>query len=216
MTCDLPPQAIKRIAKELQDLQQQPCEGIRLVVNEQNLTDLQAELDGPAGTPYEGGLFRMRLTCGSDFPNSPPKGFFMTKIFHPNVSKTGEICVNVLKKDWTPEMGLRHVLMVIRCLLIQPFPDSALNEEAGKLLLENYEDFAKHAKLMTGIHAQPPKRHTPLTTSGANVGGQQQQHTAATAAGKDAVGVSSPKKPKPENKLAGVQAAKVKKSLKRL
>lgn len=27
-----------------------------------------------AGTPYEGGLFRMKLVVGSDFPNAPPKG----------------------------------------------------------------------------------------------------------------------------------------------
>ena len=46
-------------------------------------------------------------------------GFFTTKIFHPNVSKAGEICVNVLKKDWTAEMGLKHVLLVVRsCTLL--------------------------------------------------------------------------------------------------
>lgn len=81
-------------------------------------------------------------------------GYFLTKIFHPNVSNTGEICVNVLKRDWTPTLGLRHVLTVIRCLLIEPNPESALNEEAGKLLLEAYDDFAKHARLMTSIHAR--------------------------------------------------------------
>ena len=85
-------------------------------------------------------------------------GFFLTKIFHPNVSTAGEICVNVLKKDWKPDLGLRHVLLIIRCLLIEPFPESALNEEAGKLLLENYDDYAKHARLMTSIHAQYSKR----------------------------------------------------------
>lgn len=53
----------------------------------------------------------------------------MTKIFHPNVSAAGEICVNVLKRDWRPDLGLRHVLTVIRCLLIEPNPESALNEE---------------------------------------------------------------------------------------
>ena len=85
-------------------------------------------------------------------------GHFLTKIFHPNISKTGEVCVNVLKKDWKQDLELRHVLLVIRCLLIEPFPESALNEEAGKLLLENYEDYAKHARLMTSIHAQPPRK----------------------------------------------------------
>lgn len=38
--------------------------------------------------------------------------------------------------------------------MIVPNPESALNEEAGKLLLENYDDYAKHARLMTKIHAQ--------------------------------------------------------------
>jgi len=37
--------------------------------------------------------------------------------------------------------------------LIVPNPESALNEEAGKLLLEKYEDFVKHAKMITSIHA---------------------------------------------------------------
>lgn len=64
------------------------------------------------GTPYAGGLFRMKLLLGKDFPASPPKGYFLTKIFHPNVGANGEICVNVLKRDWTAELGIRHVLLV--------------------------------------------------------------------------------------------------------
>mmetsp|Transcript_27216 Transcript_27216/g.70108 ORF Transcript_27216/g.70108 Transcript_27216/m.70108 type:complete len:127 (+) Transcript_27216:293-673(+) len=96
----------------------------------------------------------MKLVLGPEFPAAPPKGFFLTKIFHPNVSSNGDICVNVLKKDWSPALGIKHVLMVIRCLLIEPYPESALNEEAGKLLLEDYEGYSKHARLMTGIHAK--------------------------------------------------------------
>lgn len=45
-------------------------------------------------------------------------------------------------------------------MLIYPNPESALNEEAGKLLLEAYEEFSKHAKLMTSIHARPAKKET--------------------------------------------------------
>ena len=44
---------------------------------------------------------------------------------------------------------------VIKCLLIEPNPESALNEEAGKLLLENYNEFHQRAALMTEIHAKP-------------------------------------------------------------
>lgn len=39
-------------------------------------------------------------------------------------------------------------------MLIVPNAESALNEEAGKLLLEHYDDYSQRAKMMTEIHAQ--------------------------------------------------------------
>ena len=49
-------------------------------------------------------------------------------------------------------------LLIIRCLLIEPFPESALNEEAGRLIMEDYAAYAGHARMMTSIHAQAHKR----------------------------------------------------------
>ncbi|KAG4915756.1 hypothetical protein JHK87_053313 [Glycine soja] len=152
---NLPPNVIKQLAKELKNLDESPPEGIKVVVNDDDFSTIFADIEGPAGTPYENGVFRMKLLLSHDFPHSPPKGFFLTKIFHPNIATNGEICVNTLKKDWNPSLGLRHVLIVVRCLLIEPFPESALNEQAGKMLLENYEEYARHARLYTGIHAKP-------------------------------------------------------------
>ena len=34
-----------------------------------------------------------------------------------------------------------------------PFPESSLNDEAGKLFMEDYEEYFWMAKLMTQIHA---------------------------------------------------------------
>lgn len=85
-------------------------------------------------------------------------GWFATKIFHPNVSSAGEICVNTLKKDWQSSFGISHILVTVKCLLIYPNPESALDEEAGKLLLENYESYCSRAKLITSVHATPAVR----------------------------------------------------------
>lgn len=49
------------------------------------------------------------------------------------------------------------LVQTVKCLLIVPNPESALNEEAGKLLLEQYEDYAKKARLYTAIHAKSGK-----------------------------------------------------------
>eukprot|EP00914_Ancora_sagittata_P018621 GHVO01036932.1.p1 GENE.GHVO01036932.1~~GHVO01036932.1.p1 ORF type:complete len:163 (-),score=23.06 GHVO01036932.1:813-1301(-) len=151
------PQIIRQVAKEIGDLQKDPPEGIKIIPNDEDLTDLQAAIDGPAGTPYAGGYFRVKLVLGKSFPSEPPKVFFLTKIFHPNVAKNGEICVNTLKKDWKAEYGIKHILLTVKCLLIVPNAESALNEEAGKLLLEQYDDYSMRAKMYTDIHAKPPR-----------------------------------------------------------
>lgn len=89
-----------------------PCEGIAVDFSEENIREIYADIDGPTGTPFEGGVFRVKLLLGEDFPDAPPKGYFITKVFHPNISEAGDICVNVLKKDWKADVGIRHVLLV--------------------------------------------------------------------------------------------------------
>ena len=104
-------------------------------------------------TPYEGGTFQLKLVIGQDYPSAPPKGFFLTRIYHPNVAERGDICVNTLKRDWKESVTLSHILAVIRCLLIEPNPESSLNDEAGKLFMESYDDYADRARLMTGVRS---------------------------------------------------------------
>lgn len=153
------PHILRQVTKELMDLQKDPPEGIKIFLNEVDITDIQAVVMGPEETPYAGGYFRIKLVMSKNFPTEPPKGFFITKIFHPNIASNGEICVNTLKKDWKPEYGIKHILLTIKCLLIVPNPESALNAEAGKLLLEQYDDYFSRAKMFTEIHAKPLHSH---------------------------------------------------------
>ena len=186
---NLNPQALSRIAKEIQKMISDPqTNGVKLIVNERDLTDIQADIEGPTGTPYEGGVFRCKLVIGSEFPTAPPRGLFLTKIFHPNVSANGDICVNTLKKDWSPDLGLMHVLQVVRCLLIVPFPESALNEDASKLFLESYDEYAKRAALLTSIHAMPPVVKSKSTTEAAAVSSSSSSSSSSLSSG---VGASS-------------------------
>jgi ubiquitin-conjugating enzyme E2 S len=148
--------------KDLRVLAKTPLEGIAVRPSD-SLSELFAEIQGPEGTPYEHGVFTVRLQFGPDYPQSPPKAHFMTKMFHPNVSAQGEICVNTLKKDWSAEHGIVKILTVIRCLLIYPNAESALNEEAGRLLLEDYGDYAKRARLMTELHARRSENSVPVS-----------------------------------------------------
>ncbi|ORX80464.1 ubiquitin-conjugating enzyme E2 S [Basidiobolus meristosporus CBS 931.73] len=146
-------EAIKQIVRDLYILHLNPIEDIRVIINENNLFDFQLWIFGPTGTPYENGAFRVKLSFSSEFPHIPPSCKFLTKIYHPNISHDGEVCINTLRYSWQPGLGIGHILMTLRCLLIQPYPESIMNDEAGRLFLENYEAYAKYARLATEIHA---------------------------------------------------------------
>ena len=141
-----------------------------------DLTRLTVFMTGPNGTPYSQGLWKLSLKIPDSYPAAPPTATFQTRIWHPNVEEnTGSVCVDTLKKDWEPKLTLRDVLIVraliafcsmaslliwlpqtVSCLLLQPNPDSALNSTAGHLLQDDYDSFARQARLMTSIHARIP------------------------------------------------------------
>lgn len=131
----------------------------------------------------------------------------MTKIFHPNISKAGEVCVNTLKRDWKEDIALGHIMAVIRCLLINPFPESALNDDAAKLFMEDYKEYAKQARLLCDIHARPKLQD--------RTSGNAEAHGSSGADGSQ-----QPKKQRPgadaEQALIDKKKLEKKKSLKRL
>jgi len=166
------------VARDVRDLVKSPPEGVRLVLDGEtgmpgSLSEILAEIEGPEQTPYHTRYFQLKLVLSTDFPATPPCGYFLTKIYHPNVEpSTGAICVNTLKKDWTPTTSLSHVLTVIRCLMIVPFPESSLNDEAGKNFMNSYDEYARRARLLAGVHGLTCwSSESHATSSGMSGGG---------------------------------------------
>ena len=108
---------------------------IELCPNETNLMEWHAVLEGPENTPYAQGRFRVALVVPQTYPMSPPDARFVTPIFHPNVHfKTGEICLDILKNEWSPAWTLMSVCQAIVALMSDPAADSPLNCDAGNLI----------------------------------------------------------------------------------
>ncbi|KAH7316578.1 ubiquitin-conjugating enzyme [Stachybotrys elegans] len=164
----------KRIVKETERLMAEPVPGISAVPHEENLRYFDVEIHGPAQSPYEGGIFKLELFLPDDYPMTPPKIRFLTKIFHPNVDKLGRICLDVLKSlspshprrifssnpltysvdNWSPALQIRTILLSIQALLGAPNPDDPLAADVAKSWKEDEQAAIATAKEWTAKYAK--------------------------------------------------------------
>ena len=121
-----------RIKKETERLATDPVIGIYATPDETNFRHFHVQISGPADTPYHGGLFKAELFLPDEYPMVPPKVLFRTKIYHPNIDKLGRICLDILKKNWSPALQIRAVLVSIQSLLSDANLDDPLDEEVAE------------------------------------------------------------------------------------
>jgi ubiquitin-protein ligase len=83
-------------------------------------------------------VIRMRLEYGQSpdvykFPINPPNCVFLTSIWHPNISTSGTICLDILNDKWTPIMKTASIITSIENLLSNPQNDSPMNSVAAEM-----------------------------------------------------------------------------------
>eukprot|EP01040_Poterioochromonas_malhamensis_P001010 gene1010-1072_t len=133
--------ASKRLQKEHSQIKKSTGskdEILKLEPNSDNIMRWNATIQAPKDSYYEGFSFDLSIDVPSNYPLVPPVIKFKTKIFHPNVLfDSGEICLDILKKEWSPAWSLQSACRAIIALLADPAPDSPLNVDAGNMLREN-------------------------------------------------------------------------------
>ena len=125
----------QRILRELKKAKRENNDEIFLKAKEDNFRQWFAMIKAPEGTPFEGHYFELQIEIPGNYPIEPPRAKFVTPIFHPNIKfKNGEICLDILKTEWTPAWGIQTMCTAIQLLMGEPVPDSPLNTLAGNLL----------------------------------------------------------------------------------
>ena len=118
-----------------------------------------AKMDGPHGTPYDGGTFFLDITFSHNYPFTPPRVKFLTRIYHPNINAEGAICLDLLKDQWSPALRMSQLIMSIASLLGEPNPDDPLVLSIAKVYKSDprrYNGIAREWTLRFAVGNKPP------------------------------------------------------------
>lgn len=121
-----------RIVKETDKLQKECPPGISSAPTRDNPRYFKVIIQGPPGTPFEGGIFHLEMFLPEEYPMVPPKVRFLTRIYHPNIDKIGRICLDIIKDKWSPALLMTKVLLSIQILMASPNPDDPLANDVAE------------------------------------------------------------------------------------
>lgn len=142
--------AIRRIQKELLSIKNSPpAQCSAGPVKDDDLFHWNAFIIGPVDTPYQGGMFYLTINFPVDYPFKPPKYKFETKIYHPNINSQGQICLDILKTQWSPALTVDKTLLSICALLSDPNPDDPLVPEIARLYKSNRAKYTETCREWT-------------------------------------------------------------------
>ena len=146
--------ALRRINKELQDLERDPPAQCTAGPAEEDLFHWQATIRGPPGTPYEGGVFCLMIRFPMDYPFRPPSVKFSTKIYHPNIDSNGNPCIEIIERpQWSPALTISKVLQSLCSLLCDPNPDDPYVPEIARMYKTDRAKYNELAKEWTRKYA---------------------------------------------------------------
>ncbi|KAL8793098.1 MAG: hypothetical protein Q9195_004304 [Heterodermia aff. obscurata] len=152
--------ASRRLFSEYRALTSSPPDGITAgPVSEDDIFLWEALIQGPEGTPYEGGIFPAELKFPKDYPLAPPTMKFLGEVWHPNVYPTGLVCISILhapgddpnhyeqaSERWSPIQSVEKILISVMSMLAEPNDESPANVEAAKMWRERRPEFEKRVR----------------------------------------------------------------------
>jgi ubiquitin-protein ligase len=131
---------------------------------------------GPEDSPYAGGVFHLKVSFTEDYPFKAPKVrqrqrpgccprvcatddrlcvaqvTFLTRIYHCNITSAGQICLDILKDQWSPALTMSKVLLSICSLLTDPNP----GESRAKAPVCPHRAELANARACVCVHAADP------------------------------------------------------------
>lgn len=145
--------SVRRIQKEVEEFKKDAPENCSAGPRTDNMYIWDGMIMGPSESPFAGGVYSLEIHFPSEYPFKPPKVMFKTKIYHPNISEAGHICLDILKDQWSPALTISKVLISIGSLLTDPNPKDPLCPDIANQYIQDKGSYEETAREWTQRYA---------------------------------------------------------------
>jgi ubiquitin-protein ligase len=111
-----------------------------------NMFKWKALMRAPKNSPYDGYLYQFEIEFPNDYPNSAPKVYCKTDMYHMNISTEGRVCVSSVNDEWGKAKNISTVLLSIFIIFSKPNPGSQYRGDIAKLYSENIQEYERRVK----------------------------------------------------------------------
>jgi ubiquitin-protein ligase len=132
-------------------------------VSESDMAFWLAIMQGPDGTPYEGGTSMIYLHAEERYPAFAPKARFVTRIKHPNVSLEGRICHSIFGRDYTTDTSMSRLLDSVYGILLQAETSDPVNTTITLGYHHDQVEFNDEVREWTRMYAKKTREEWKTT-----------------------------------------------------
>ena len=109
-----------QIMRQISQYTKSPNPFCRLFSIENSVQHWLCFIQGSDNSPYKNSVLFLEIRFGIRYPQKPPTFRFLSSYYHPNVRRTGEVCVPILFEDYHPGVNLRQIMDSIYDMICSP------------------------------------------------------------------------------------------------
>lgn len=151
----------KLLVKEVQEMESTLPTGCKVKFDDPNaLHDFCLSIVPDEGI-WMGGKFRFHIHVSEEYNITPPQVKCLTRLWHPNISEEGEVCLSILRQNsidgmgWAPTRRLRDVIWGLNSLFTDLLNfDDPLNIAAAEHYQRDKDAFRLKAKQWVAKYAR--------------------------------------------------------------
>lgn len=118
-----------------------------------DINNWKVAFEGTPCSPYEDGIFQLKVNLPDSFPSERPYLYFITKMFHPNIRQSDGLVSLNLMYQWIQSRTIEEVIFGFIEVMDNPRIGSGYGEEPQKLLEKDRDKFFEKVEEYTYKYA---------------------------------------------------------------